>query len=187
MHSRNPFTGVRRVYASIWGPPLGPVLKSPPPNGVALGDIPSSALAPLQPSDPLVFGFWKVSKENCADVCYNAIDRHVSGGKADDIALIWEGDEPNDIRKVTYSELLYMHDVTNCPCRGLGRSLGRRCSHHLHSHDPRASHDHDRLRSYWHHSFRCLCWILKGGVTYLGGRLQIFVTADVGRRAGKTI
>jgi D-xylose reductase len=73
MHSRNPFTGVRRVYASIWGPPLGQVLQSPPANGVALGDIPSVALAPLQPSDPLVFGFWKVPKKKCADVCYNAI------------------------------------------------------------------------------------------------------------------
>ena len=40
------------------------------------------------------------------NVCYNAIDRHVSGGKADDIALIWEGDEPDDIRKLTYAELL---------------------------------------------------------------------------------
>ena len=40
------------------------------------------------------------------NVCYNAIDRHIAAGKADDVALIWEGDEPDDIRKLTYSELL---------------------------------------------------------------------------------
>ena len=40
------------------------------------------------------------------NVCYNAMDRHIENGKADDIAVIWEGDEPNDIRKITYAELL---------------------------------------------------------------------------------
>jgi diketogulonate reductase-like aldo/keto reductase len=25
------------------------------------------------PSDPLVFGFWKVAKDSCADICYKAI------------------------------------------------------------------------------------------------------------------
>ena len=28
----------------------------------------------IAPSDPLVFGFWKVPKEVCADVCYQAIE-----------------------------------------------------------------------------------------------------------------
>ena len=28
----------------------------------------------IQPADPLVFGFWKVPKDVCADVCYQAID-----------------------------------------------------------------------------------------------------------------
>jgi D-xylose reductase len=73
MHSRNPFEGKRRVFASIWGPPLDHVMNSNPPNGIALGDIPKEALAPLQPTDPLVFGFWKVPKDVCADVCYNAV------------------------------------------------------------------------------------------------------------------
>ena len=40
------------------------------------------------------------------NACYNAIDRHVSSGTANDLALIWEGDEPDDIRRLTYSELL---------------------------------------------------------------------------------
>jgi acetyl-CoA synthetase len=40
------------------------------------------------------------------NVCYNALDRHVASSKANDLALVWEGDEPDDIRKFTYSELL---------------------------------------------------------------------------------
>ncbi len=56
MHSRNPFVGPRRVLASIWGPPLHQIAR------------PS-----LIPADPLVFGFWKVPKDKCAEVCYQAI------------------------------------------------------------------------------------------------------------------
>lgn len=40
------------------------------------------------------------------NVCYNAIDRHVNSKKANDVALVWEGDEPDDIRRFTYEELL---------------------------------------------------------------------------------
>ena len=73
MHSRNPFVGKRRVLASIWGPPLGQNLMALPENGTALGERPASFLLPLKPADPLVFGFWKVPKDLCAQVCYNAI------------------------------------------------------------------------------------------------------------------
>lgn len=56
MHSRNPFVGPRRVLASIWGPPLDKPL-----------------LQHRGPADPLVFGFWKVPQDVCAQVCYQAI------------------------------------------------------------------------------------------------------------------
>jgi len=36
------------------------------------------------------------------NACYNAIDRH----NRDDIAIIWEGDEPNDIRKITFGQMV---------------------------------------------------------------------------------
>jgi acetyl-CoA synthetase len=39
------------------------------------------------------------------NACYNAIDRHVLAGKADQLAMIWEGDEPDDIRRITYQDL----------------------------------------------------------------------------------
>ena len=43
------------------------------------------------------------------NICYNAIDRHVyanDGKGGDDIAMIWEGDEPNDTKTFTYNEVL---------------------------------------------------------------------------------
>jgi len=39
------------------------------------------------------------------NVCYNAVDRHVAAGKGDQTALLWEGDEPDDVQRITYSEL----------------------------------------------------------------------------------
>lgn len=41
------------------------------------------------------------------NVCYNAVDRHVKAGKGASVALLWEGDEPTDIKKITYQELLH--------------------------------------------------------------------------------
>ncbi|MFX1303371.1 MAG: acetate--CoA ligase [Promethearchaeota archaeon] len=40
------------------------------------------------------------------NVSYNAIDRHVKAGKGGKIALIWEADEPGNVRTFTYNELL---------------------------------------------------------------------------------
>jgi len=41
------------------------------------------------------------------NACYNCIDRHVlEYGNGDDIAIIWEGDEPDQTRRITYQELL---------------------------------------------------------------------------------
>lgn len=39
------------------------------------------------------------------NVCYNAVDRHVLAGKGDQVAMVWEGDEPTDIRRITYLQL----------------------------------------------------------------------------------
>lgn len=39
------------------------------------------------------------------NVSYNAIDRHVLAGKGDQVAMIFEGDEPDDIRRITYDTL----------------------------------------------------------------------------------
>ena len=38
------------------------------------------------------------------NACYNCIDRHLPE-KADDVAIIWEGDDPNEDLRITYKEL----------------------------------------------------------------------------------
>ncbi len=40
------------------------------------------------------------------NVSYNCIDRHVESGHGDDIALIWEGNNPSEDKQFTYKELL---------------------------------------------------------------------------------
>ena len=40
------------------------------------------------------------------NVSYNCLDRHIEEGYADEIALIWEGNDPTEDKKYTYSELL---------------------------------------------------------------------------------
>ena len=38
------------------------------------------------------------------NVCYNCVDRHLET-KANDIAILWEGDDPAEDRAITYAEL----------------------------------------------------------------------------------
>ena len=45
-------------------------------------------------------------EDGTLNACYNCVDRHVENGNGDDIALIWEGDEPHQDSQVSYSELL---------------------------------------------------------------------------------
>ena len=40
------------------------------------------------------------------NVSYNCIDRHVESGHGDDLALIWEGNNPSEDKQFTYKELL---------------------------------------------------------------------------------
>ena len=39
------------------------------------------------------------------NVSYNCIDRHAKNNP-DGIAIIWEGDDPNNVKKISYNELL---------------------------------------------------------------------------------
>jgi acetyl-CoA synthetase len=65
---------------------------------------------PFDPSTALQGGFehgdvrWFAGGK--LNLCYNAIDRHVSSGKANQTALIFEGDEPTNVLSYTYAEML---------------------------------------------------------------------------------
>lgn len=56
------------------------------------------------------------------NVSYNCIDRHVAAGKGDKVAILFEGDEPSDIRRITYHQLL--SEV--CKAANMLRKLGVR-------------------------------------------------------------
>ena len=40
------------------------------------------------------------------NVTVNCLDRHIAAGKGDEVAIIWEGDDPSDDRQITFAELL---------------------------------------------------------------------------------
>ena len=39
------------------------------------------------------------------NICFNAIDRHVNAGIGDKVAMIWEGDEVDEISHITFSDM----------------------------------------------------------------------------------
>ena len=43
-------------------------------------------------------------EDGTLNACYNCVDRHLPA-KENDVALIWEGDEPTDDQKITYGQL----------------------------------------------------------------------------------
>jgi propionyl-CoA synthetase len=54
------------------------------------------------------------------NTCYNALDRHVEGGRADQVALIYDSPVTNQIQKFTYRELLDLVSRFAGALRGLG-------------------------------------------------------------------
>jgi acetyl-CoA synthetase len=55
------------------------------------------------------------------NACYNALDRHLPH-KKDQVAILWEGDEPGNVRKITYGELF----IEVCKWANMLKSLGVR-------------------------------------------------------------
>ena len=39
------------------------------------------------------------------NACYNCVDRHVDEGRGDQVAILWEGNDPSESRAITYSDL----------------------------------------------------------------------------------
>ncbi len=40
------------------------------------------------------------------NACYNCVDRHIENGHGDEIAIIWEGNSPGEVKKYTFKQLL---------------------------------------------------------------------------------
>jgi len=57
---------------------------------------------------------------------YNCIDRHIEVGHGNKIAIIWEGNDPNQSRKITYSQLLKEVSLFANSLKSLGVQKGDR-------------------------------------------------------------
>ncbi|WP_398469931.1 propionyl-CoA synthetase [Tardiphaga sp.] len=60
------------------------------------------------------------------NTCYNALDRHVARGRADQVALIHDSPLTNEIRKFTYAELLHETQVLGAILQAHGVGKGDR-------------------------------------------------------------
>ena len=57
---------------------------------------------------------------------YNCLDRHIEEGHGDKIALIWEGNNPDEDKKYTYSQLLHEVSKFSNILKSLGIKKGDR-------------------------------------------------------------
>ena len=49
-------------------------------------------------------------EDGTLNAAYNCIDRHLHE-RADQVAILWEGDDPKDSKKITYKELHLQHRI----------------------------------------------------------------------------
>ena len=59
------------------------------------------------------------------NACYNCVDRHLPE-KKDDVAIIWEGDDPNNDSKITYGELQQRVSLFANALKSIGAKRGDR-------------------------------------------------------------
>ena len=121
------------------------------------------------------------------NVSFNCIDRHVEKNP-DKIAIIWEGDNPNDVKKITYKELLLNVSKAANVLKKIGVKKGDRVTIYLTMIPELAYIMLACARIGAVHS------IIFGGFSAesIAGRIkdcqsEYVVTADEGVRGGKTI
>ena len=85
-------------------------------------------------------------EDGTLNVCYNCVDRHLAK-RGDQIAIIWEGDDPKDDKKITYKRAARRGVQVRQRAEGARRQEGRP-RHHLHADDPRGGLRHARLRAH---------------------------------------
>ena len=91
-------------------------------------------------------------EDGVLNVAYNCIDRHLDK-RGDQIAIIWEGDDPNTDKKITYSQLhAEVCQIRQC-AEGARRQEGRP-RHDLHADDPGSGLRDAGLRAHRRDPFR---------------------------------
>ncbi len=121
------------------------------------------------------------------NVCYNCVDRHLDS-KGDDVAIIWEGDDPGKDLKITYGELHERVCRFANSLKALGTKKGDRVTIYMPMIPEAAVAMLACARIGAVHS------VVFGGFSpdALAGRIQdcesnIVITADEGRRGGKRV
>jgi acetyl-CoA synthetase len=121
------------------------------------------------------------------NACYNCVDRHLDT-KADDVAIIWEGDDPDRDLKITYAELHERVCKFANSLKALGAKKGDRITIYMPMIPEAAVAMLACARIGAVHS------VVFGGFSpeALAGRIHdcesnIVITADEGLRGGKTI
>ena len=100
-------------------------------------------------------------EDGALNACVNCLDRHLPE-HANDIAIIWEGDDPNKHKHITYQEAFEetsrMAKFAQSP-----RDWAWGSCRHLYADDPRSSLCDACLRAHWRCSFSCVWWFFTGG------------------------
>ena len=60
------------------------------------------------------------------NACYNCVDRHVDNGHGNETALIWEGNDSSESKKLSYNDLLAEVQLAANSLKGLGVEKGDR-------------------------------------------------------------
>ncbi len=126
-------------------------------------------------------------EDGTLNVCFNCVDRHLES-KADDVAIIWEGDDPSRDLKITYRELHERVCRFANSLKSLGAKKGDRITIYMPMIPEAAVAMLACARIGAVHS------VVFGGFSpeALAGRIHdcesnIVITADEGRRGGKLI
>ena len=121
------------------------------------------------------------------NACYNCVDRHLPE-KKDDVAIIWEGDDPNNDDKITYGELHRRISLFANALKSIGANRGDRITLYMPMIPEAAIAMLACARIGAVHS------VVFGGFSpeALAGRINdcesnIVITADEGMRGAKTI
>ena len=121
------------------------------------------------------------------NACYNCVDRHLPE-KKDDVAIIWEGDDPNNDDKITYGELHRRISLFANSLKSIGANRGDRITLYMPMIPEAAIAMLACARIGAVHS------VVFGGFSpeALAGRINdcesnIVITADEGMRGAKTI
>ena len=126
-------------------------------------------------------------EDGVTNVSYNCVDRHLEK-RGDQIAIIWEGDDPTKDRKITYKELHAEVQQFANVLKARGVKKGDRVTIY-HADDPGSGLRHARLHAHRRGPFGRVRRLFAGLARrpHRGCKVDCVITADEGLRGGKPV